>query len=41
MADDLKHQIDFRQVYAAVLENWLNTSSEQVLRRKFDKIPVV
>lgn len=38
---DLKYQIDFRQVYASVLENWLGTNSEQVLRRKFAKIDVV
>ena len=38
---DLRYQTDFRQVYATVLENWLQTNSEQVLRRKFDKIDVV
>ncbi|HWB58615.1 MAG TPA: hypothetical protein VG733_03945, partial [Chthoniobacteraceae bacterium] len=38
---DLKFQTDFRQVYATVLENWLQTNSEQVLRRKFAKIDVV
>ena len=38
---DLKYQIDFRQVYATVLENWLQTNSEQVLGRKFEKIAVI
>ena len=38
---DLQHQTDFRQVYAAVLENWLSTSSEPVLRRKFEKVAVI
>jgi uncharacterized protein (DUF1501 family) len=28
---DLKHHTDFRQVYAAVLENWLSCQSETVL----------
>ena len=38
---DIRHQIDFRQVYATVLENWLGTKSEQVLGRKFEKLAVV
>lgn len=38
---DLRHQIDFRQVYAAVLENWLDTKSETVLGRKFEKTAVI
>src|SRR5207247_2415053 len=38
---DLRHQIDFRQVYAAVLENWLGTKSDAVLGRKFEKVAVV
>ena len=38
---DLKYQTDFRQVYATVLENWLETDSAQVLRRKFEKIAVI
>lgn len=38
---DLKFQTDFRQVYASVLENWLNTDSQVVLRRKFEKVPVI
>ena len=32
---DLKFTVDFRSVYAAVLEDWLKTSSEPVLGRKF------
>jgi uncharacterized protein (DUF1501 family) len=31
---NLKHNIDFRQVYAAVLDQWLGVSSEQVLGAK-------
>jgi uncharacterized protein (DUF1501 family) len=32
---NLKHNIDFRQVYAAVLDQWLGVSSEQVLGAKY------
>lgn len=38
---DVRHQIDFRQVYAGVLDGWLQTSSEKVLGRKFPKLGVV
>lgn len=38
---DIRHQIDFRQVYAAILEGWLGTPAEKVLGKKFDKIPLV
>lgn len=38
---DIRHQIDFRQVYASVLDGWLGTSSEKVLGKKFEKVPVV
>ena len=32
---DLKFQIDFRQVYATILEKWLGANAEQVLGAKF------
>lgn len=32
---DLRHTVDFRQVYATVLQNWLGTDPEIVLGRKF------
>lgn len=32
---DLKYQIDFRRVYAALLDNWLGVSSKQVLQKEF------
>src|SRR5581483_11439905 len=38
---DVRHQIDFRQVYATVLEQWLGTKSEGVLGRKFEKVAVL
>jgi uncharacterized protein (DUF1501 family) len=38
---DVKYNVDFRCVYAAVLENWLKTKSEPVLGRKFPPLPFV
>lgn len=35
---DLKHQVDYRQVYASVLEDWLGAPSEKVLHESFDKL---
>jgi len=35
---DLKHTVDFRSVYAAVLEGWLKTPSEPVLGRRFEPL---
>jgi uncharacterized protein (DUF1501 family) len=32
---DLKHQVDFRNVYATVLDQWLKVDSTPVLKRKF------
>jgi uncharacterized protein (DUF1501 family) len=32
---DLKYGIDFRSVYASVLEDWLKAPSEKVLRARF------
>ena len=38
---DIKYNVDFRSVYAAVLENWLKTRSEPILGRKFPPLPLV
>lgn len=38
---DLKYSVDFRSVYAAVLENWLDTKSEPILGRKFEPLQLV
>jgi uncharacterized protein (DUF1501 family) len=37
---NLKHAIDFRQVYAAVLTDWLGISSKEVLGRTFQPLRV-
>lgn len=38
---DIKYSVDFRAVYAGVLEDWLKTRSELVLGRKFDPLQIV
>jgi uncharacterized protein (DUF1501 family) len=38
---DLKFTVDFRSVYAGVLEQWLQTRSEPVLGRKFSPLELV
>ena len=32
---DLQYQVDFREVYATVLDKWLNVSNQQILNKKF------
>ena len=38
---DLVFNVDFRSVYATVLEQWLKAPSEKVLGRKFPILPIV
>ncbi|HTA30409.1 MAG TPA: DUF1501 domain-containing protein, partial [Candidatus Cybelea sp.] len=38
---DLKYNVDFRSVYAEVLEAWLKTKSEPILGGKFTPLPLV
>lgn len=38
---DLKFAVDFRSVYAGVLEGWLRTPTEPILGRKFAPLRVV
>lgn len=37
---DLKHRIDFRQVYAAILQQWLKCDAESVLGAAYDPVAV-
>jgi uncharacterized protein (DUF1501 family) len=39
-AGDLRTSVDFRQVYASVLENWLGVRSESVVGGKFERLPL-
>jgi uncharacterized protein (DUF1501 family) len=38
---DLKHGIDFRQVYATVLQKWFDLAPDKVLGRNFDALPIL
>jgi len=38
---DLKHTIDFKQVYATVLNKWLNTDDQKILGKQFDYLGFV
>jgi len=38
---DVKYNVDFRSVYAGVLENWLKTKSAPILGKPFTPLPVV
>jgi uncharacterized protein (DUF1501 family) len=38
---DIRHRIDFRSVYASVLERWLKTPSVPVLGKQFPQLPIV
>jgi uncharacterized protein (DUF1501 family) len=38
---NLKHHTDFRQVYAAVLDNWLGVSSKLVLGQEFKPVEII
>ena len=38
---DVKYNVDFRSVYAGVLESWLKTKSAPILGRQFSPLPVV
>jgi uncharacterized protein (DUF1501 family) len=38
---DLKYNVDFRSVYAAVLEGWLKTKSSPILGKTFEPLAIV
>ena len=39
--DNLKMTVDFRSVYAAILEKWLNTPSEPILGKEYPLLDCV
>ncbi len=41
VAGNFRHHTDFRQVYAAILDNWLGVSSRQVLGQQFQPIQIL
>ncbi len=38
---DLKYQIDFREVYATVLDKWLDVNNAQILNKKFSGLSFI
>jgi len=38
---DLKYGIDFRSVYATILQDWLETPSKPILGQQFQTLPVL
>jgi uncharacterized protein (DUF1501 family) len=38
---DIKYNVDFRSVYAGILENWLKTKSAPILGRQFTPMQLV
>ena len=38
---DLKYGIDFRSVYAGVLNDWFTVDAEPILTRRFDSLPLI
>jgi len=38
---DLKHEIDFRQVYATVLQSWLGTEPSPILGGEYSTLPIL
>lgn len=38
---DLKYEIDFRNIYADILENWLETKSNLVLKKEFNGLGLI
>lgn len=38
---DLKHAVDFRSVYATVLERWLGADPVKILGASFDRVPFI
>jgi uncharacterized protein (DUF1501 family) len=38
---DLKHTVDFRGVYASVIEGWLKTSAKPILKGEYPAMPII
>ncbi len=38
---DLRHRLDFRQLYATVLRDWLGADDKLILGRNFERVPLV
>lgn len=40
-AGDLVYEVDFRRIYASILEDWLEAESPAILGKPFEKLPIV
>lgn len=38
---DLRYQVDFRNIYATILEDWLEVDSELILKKRFPKLKLL
>jgi uncharacterized protein (DUF1501 family) len=38
---DLKYQIDFRDVYATLLDKWLDVGNSQILNKRFKGVEFI
>ena len=38
---DLAYQVDFRQIYSSIIQNWLGGNSKNILQRSFDPLPII
>lgn len=38
---DVKHRVDFRQIYAAILDRWIGVPSREVLGRKYESLDLI
>ena len=38
---DLKHEIDFREIYATLLDKWLKVDDAKILNKQFSKLSFV
>lgn len=38
---DLKYTVDFRSIYATILQNWLEVDDQKILKAKFQALPII
>lgn len=38
---DLKHQVDFRSLYATILDRWMHVDAQPILKQSFPHLPLV
>lgn len=38
---DLKYTVDFREIYATVLDKWLKVDDERILNKSFSKMDFI